>query len=85
MSRKIESYDSEGNLVETRYTDVSWDLVREYRNHELRESDYRFFSDQNPSQAWIDYRVFLRDLPANYAEAGPNAAYDALYEYVKPE
>jgi len=40
-------------------------------------------SDQNPSQEWIDYRQFLRDLPQNYDTA--NEAADAWAEYEKPE
>ena len=40
-------------------------LLKEKRNQLLAESDWRFLSDQTPSQAWIDYRQALRDLPAN--------------------
>ena len=40
-------------------------LLKEERNQRIAESDWRFLSDQTPSQAWIDYRQALRDLPAN--------------------
>ena len=40
-------------------------------------------SDQTPSQNWVDFRVFLRDLPQNYESA--NDAADALNEYDIPE
>jgi hypothetical protein len=40
-------------------------LLKEERNRRIAESDWRFLSDQTPSQAWIDYRQALRDLPAN--------------------
>ena len=39
--------------------------LKEERNRRIAESDWRFLSDQTPSQAWIDYRQALRDLPAN--------------------
>ena len=37
--------------------------VRQQRNKLLAETDWRFRSDMNPSQAWIDYCQALRDLP----------------------
>lgn len=40
-------------------------LLKEERNRRIAESDWRFLSDQTPSQAWINYRQALRDLPAN--------------------
>jgi len=73
------------------YFDVSWDEVREARNQELESSDWRFVSDRTPSQEWIDYRQFLRDLPQTYFDEndevtqGANAACDAWSEYIVPE
>ncbi len=63
--------------------DVTWEEVRERRNNELKNSDWRFMSDQSPSQEWIDYRQFLRDLPSNFESS--NDAADAWYEYNVPE
>lgn len=40
-------------------------ILKEDRNQLLQKSDWRFLSDQTPSQEWIDYRQALRDLPAN--------------------
>lgn len=37
--------------------------VRSQRDFRLRETDWRFRSDMNPSQAWIDYCQALRDIP----------------------
>ena len=39
-------------------------LLREERNRRLQETDWRFRSDLNPSQEWIDYSQALRDLPS---------------------
>lgn len=36
--------------------------MRAQRNQLLAETDWRFRSDMNPSQAWIDYCQALRDL-----------------------
>jgi hypothetical protein len=62
---------------------VEWSYVRQMRNEALSQTDWRFMSDQTPSQEWIDYRQFLRDLPQNYESA--NDAADAWNEYVIPE
>ncbi len=63
--------------------DVTWEEVRERRNRELKKSDWRFMSDQTPSQEWVDYRQFLRDLPSNFESS--NDAADAWNEYNIPE
>ena len=39
-------------------------LLREERTRLLQETDWRFRSDLNPSQEWIDYSQALRDLPS---------------------
>jgi hypothetical protein len=38
--------------------------VRATRDDKLKATDWRFRSDMNPSQAWIDYCQALRDLPS---------------------
>ncbi len=40
-------------------------LLKKERNQRIAATDWRFLSDQTPSQEWIDYRQALRDLPAN--------------------
>ena len=70
-------------LISESFRDVEWDEVREWRNLILKESDWRFMSDQSPSHEWIAYRVFLRDLPQNHDNA--NDAADAWNEYEIPE
>ena len=85
MNRRKEYYDNQGNLLDTVYIDVDWRTLRKARNKELKNCDWRFMSDQTPSQEWIDYRQFLRDLPQNYPGDLANDACDALEEYTKPE
>lgn len=38
--------------------------IRNQRDMLLQQTDWRFRSDMNPSQAWIDYCQALRDIPA---------------------
>lgn len=72
-------------IIEQYSVDVEWNYVREKRNQELANTDWRFVSDQTPSQEWIDYRQFLRDLPQNYPGDLANDACDAWAAYPKPE
>jgi len=71
--------------------DKTWVDIRSERDIELMNSDWRFMSDQSPSQEWLDYRQFLRDLPQNHFDEtdevsqGANAAADAWNDYAKPE
>lgn len=37
--------------------------IRNERDRLLEETDWRFRSDMNPSQSWIDYCQALRDVP----------------------
>lgn len=37
--------------------------ARNKRNSLLVKTDWRFRTDMNPSQAWIDYCIALRDVP----------------------
>jgi len=70
-------------IIEESFIDVTWNELKLERKQELDNSDWRFMSDQTPSQEWIDYRQFLRDLPQNYDTA--NEAADAWNEYEIPE
>ena len=83
MLRTFTEYfaDEREDIVHIR--DVTWNEVRKARNKALSDSDWRFMSDQTPSDEWIAYRVFLRDLPQNYDES--NDAADAWNEYEIPE
>ena len=91
MNRSQEFFNAQGELIDTVYNDVSWDILRSLRDEELKNSDWRFMSDQSPSDEWIAYRVFLRDLPQNFFDEsdepsqGANAAADAWNDYEIPE
>ena len=63
--------------------EITWDSVRRDRDIKLLNSDWRFMSDQTPSQEWSDYRQFLRDLPQN--NETPEEANEALETYEKLE
>jgi len=65
--------------------DVGWGEFRSARDQALNESDWRFMSDQSPSDEWIAYRVFLRDLPQDNPGDNSNDACDAWVAYDKPE
>ena len=40
-------------------------VLRKERNQKLAQTDWWCASDRNPTQAQLDYRTALRDLPAN--------------------
>jgi hypothetical protein len=67
----------------TTILEISWRELLEKRKQELDETDWRAVKDRTMSQAWKDYRQFLRDLPQNYESA--NNAADAWNEYEIPE
>ena len=82
MDRRHIVYNGD-EIVDEYLEDFTWSVIRNERQGVLERSDYMFMSDQNPSQEWIDYRQFLRDLPQNYDTA--NEAANAWAEYEKPE
>lgn len=90
IDRSEQVYHGKELISET-FRDVTWDEVRAVRQEFLMLSDWRFLSDMSPSQEWIDYRAFLRDLPQNYYDEddevskGANEACDAWMAYNIPE
>jgi len=82
MNRRELIYSGE-EIVSDILVDVNWDEVKYQREKVLEKSDWRFLSDQTPTQEWTDYRQFLRDLPQNYSDA--NSAADAWNTYPIPE
>lgn len=82
IDRSEQVYHGKELISET-FRNVSWDEIRMIREEHLKVSDWRFMSDQTPSQEWVDYRQFLRDLPQNFETA--NEAADAWNEYPIPE
>ena len=84
VSRSHRIYDGV-ELVETILLDIDWDVLRRARDKELANCDWRFMSDQSPSDEWGLYRSFLRDLPQNHPGENANDACDAWNDYDKPE
>ncbi len=82
FNRREIIYHGEEIISET-INNVDWPSIKNMRKHVLSECDYMFLSDQSPSQEWIDYRQFLRDLPQNFTDS--NEATDAWNEYEIPE
>jgi hypothetical protein len=64
ITRTVNLHD--GDEITTYQNDVDWVQVREVRNYELKNSDWRAVKDRTMSQAWKDYRQALRDLPQDY-------------------
>jgi len=84
MNRRTLHYDGT-TLIDTTYRDVDWKSLRVSRDRELENCDWRFMSDQSPSDEWIAYRVMLRDLPQDNPGELANDACDAWNDYDKPE
>ena len=72
-------------IIEVVELEVNWNELRHWRDRALDDSDWRFASDQSPSDEWISYRVFLRDLPQDHPGDTSNDACDAWEDYEKPE
>jgi len=66
----------------TTVLEITWRELLEKRKQELDETDWRAVKDRTMSQAWKDYRQFLRDLPQNFEDSG--VAADAWNEYQIP-
>lgn len=75
-------YDGD-TVVETIQKDITWSILRDERDRELDRTDWRAVKDRTMSQAWKDYRAFLRQLPQNFESA--NDAADAWAAYTLPE
>jgi len=79
IPRRHRTYQ-DGELIEDREIDVSWEHVRSVRNDELARSDWRAGKDVVLSTAWKEYRQELRDL------GGFDSANDAADNWpVKPD
>ena len=78
LNRKIETYDKNGELIETTFREVDYSEVRQIRNMLLKESDLYVLQDiydsltEEQKNELITFRQDLRELPQNY----PNSAND---------
>tara|TARA_R100000234_G_C4972677_1_gene167001 strand:- start:34 stop:321 length:288 start_codon:yes stop_codon:yes gene_type:complete len=78
VERKKRIFDTEGNVT-TESIDVSWELVRAYRDAYLSKSDlwvlldrYNTLTDSQKTEL-TTYRQALRDLPSAYTESNDAA------------
>ena len=79
VSRTTTITDVSGEVT-THIHDITWKYVREARDAELKRTDWWGLSDLGTMSAErANYRVFLRDMPANYSSA--NDAADAWLAY----
>jgi len=74
MDRSFKIFHGD-EVVDEGEHDVTWTQVRNERNIELRNSDWRAVKDRVLPTAWKEYRQALRDLPQDHAES--NDAADA--------
>ena len=72
-ARKWTKIDQDGNILETKTLEVTWEQVRKYRDMQLQKTDWLAVKDRTMSQAWKDYRKALRDLPQDYDTANDAA------------
>jgi len=62
MHRSYTTYAG-AEVIDQGEFDVTWEQVRELRDQELEDTDWRAVKDRTMSQAWKDFRQALRDLP----------------------
>jgi len=74
VNRSFTVYDGP-DIIDQGEFDVSWEEIRDQRDKELEDTDWRAVKDRTMSQAWKDYRTALRDLPQDHDTA--NDAADA--------
>ncbi|MEK9697182.1 MAG: phage tail assembly chaperone [Candidatus Poseidoniales archaeon] len=65
---------AEGNTPEPAEDTNTWEHVRIKRDELIRDSDWTMIPGCTVDQAqWAAYRQTLRDIPATYAETGPES------------
>ena len=70
----IQAWLAEGNTPEPDEDTTTWEHVRLKRDELIRESDWTMIPGCTVDQAqWAAYRQTLRDIPATYAETGPES------------
>jgi len=74
VNRSYTIYDGP-DIIDEGELDVTWEQVRELRDQELEDTDWRAVKDRTMSQAWKDFRQALRDLPQDHEDA--NSAADS--------
>jgi len=74
VNRSYTIYDGP-DIIDQGEIDFTWEQVRDQRDQELEDSDWRAVKDRTMSQAWKDFRQALRDLPQDHEDA--NSAADS--------
>ena len=64
VSMKGNQFNSDVEITQTAINSAILDEVRVLRDQFLAETDWWCASDRNPTQAQLDYRQALRDLPS---------------------
>jgi hypothetical protein len=72
VNRSYTVYDGP-DIIDIGEFDVSWEEIRDQRDKDLEDTDWRAVKDRTMSQAWKDYRTALRDLPQDHDEANDAA------------
>ena len=72
VNRSYTTYAG-SEVIEEGQHDVTWEDIRDQRDKELNNTDWRAVKDRTMSQAWKDYRQALRDLPQDHADANDAA------------
>ena len=69
----LYKYDDEGVLIHEPTEDEKWDLIREFRDDLLSQTDWVVVKskevDEPIPQKYVDYRQALRDVPQNFESA----------------
>lgn len=72
MNRSYTVYDGP-NIIEQGQFDATWEEIRDQRDKELKDSDWRALKDVTLPNPWKEYRQALRDLPQDHNEANDAA------------
>jgi hypothetical protein len=72
VNRSYTVYDGP-DIIDQGEFDVTWEEIRDQRDQELEDTDWRAVKDRTMSQAWKDYRTALRDLPQEHDTANDAA------------
>ena len=71
---RFQDWLAEGNTPAPAEAVDPWQAIREKRDALIRESDWTMIPGCTVDQAqWAAYRQTLRDIPATYAETGPES------------
>ena len=72
VNRSYTVYDGP-NIIEQGQFDATWEEIRDQRDKELKDSDWRALKDVTLPNPWKEYRQALRDLPQDHNEANDAA------------